>query len=130
MSSGPTRKPVVWLNGKPKSPPFAHDSRIEAGVLLRRLQEGESLGPPHSKPMPSVGRRCHELKVRDGAHYWRVIYRIDPDAILVLVVFPKGTERTPMQVKDACHARINEYAKAVNAARKRAKKAAPKRGEP
>jgi phage-related protein len=50
---------------------------VEVGVLLRRLQRGESLGMPHSRPMPSVGRRCHELRIVDEAVIWRVMYRID-----------------------------------------------------
>ena len=36
-----TDKPLVWLRGEIKSPPFSADARLEAGVLLRRLQRGE-----------------------------------------------------------------------------------------
>ena len=62
---------------------------LEAGVLLRRLQEGESLSLPHSRPLPSLGARCHELRVRDENRNWRIIYRIDSDRILILEVFAK-----------------------------------------
>ncbi len=48
-------KPLVWLAGEIKSPPFTVEGRIEAGTLLHRLQQGESLGPPSSKPMPIIG---------------------------------------------------------------------------
>ena len=48
-------KPLVWLRGEVKTPPFGSDARVEAGVLLRRLQGGESLGLPHSRPMPVLG---------------------------------------------------------------------------
>ncbi|TWH40840.1 hypothetical protein CAL7102_10201 [Dulcicalothrix desertica PCC 7102] len=37
-------KPLVWLHGDIKTPPFSQNARIEAGVLLRRLQQGENLG--------------------------------------------------------------------------------------
>lgn len=37
-------KPLVWLHGEVKTPPFTQEARIEAGVLLRQLQEGELLG--------------------------------------------------------------------------------------
>ncbi|MCD4727469.1 MAG: hypothetical protein K8R46_07405 [Pirellulales bacterium] len=47
-------KPLVWLKGKIKTPPFSEEARIEAGVLLRQLQQGNSLGLPHSRPMPTV----------------------------------------------------------------------------
>ena len=58
-------KPLVWLHGEIKTPPFTADARVEAGVLLRRLQRGEGLSLPHSRPMPDIGRRCHELRVPD-----------------------------------------------------------------
>jgi len=56
-------KPLVWLHGEVKTPPFSRTARVEAGYLLRRLQTGEQLGLPFSRPMPSIGRRCHELRV-------------------------------------------------------------------
>jgi len=58
-------KPLVWLHGEIKTPPFTADARVEAGVLLRRLQRGEGLSLPHSRPMRDIGRRCHELRVPD-----------------------------------------------------------------
>ena len=109
MSIGPNRKELAWLHGEIKTPPFSSNARIEAGVLLRMLQEGESLRMPHSRPMPSIGRGCHELRVRDGDHNWRVIYRFDPDVILILDVFPKTTEQTPKSVIDCCKRRLSLY---------------------
>ena len=82
---------------------------MEAGVLLRRLQNGESLGMPHSRPIPSIGRRCHELRVRDESANWRVIYRVDADAIVLLEVFAKKTGKTPAAVIRACKARLKRY---------------------
>jgi hypothetical protein len=41
---------LVWLAGEVKTPPFSLDARIEAGMLLRRLQRGEKLALPHSLP--------------------------------------------------------------------------------
>ena len=61
----PSDKPLVWLEGEIKSPPFTQAARLEAGFLLRSLQQGEKLSLPHSRPMPSVGPRCHELRIRD-----------------------------------------------------------------
>jgi hypothetical protein len=58
-------KPLAWLHGEVKTPPFSQEARLEAGLLLRRLQQGESLGMPHSRPMPSVGVHCHELRIGD-----------------------------------------------------------------
>ena len=58
----PQDKPLVWLKGEVKTPPLSDAVRIEAGFLLRRLQRGESLGLPASKPMPKIGTSCHELR--------------------------------------------------------------------
>ena len=102
-------KPLVWCSGEVRSPPFSAQARLEAGYLLRRLQRGESLGMPHSRPMPAVGRRCHELRIPDADATWRILYRVDPDAILILEVFSKKTSKTPRRVLDACRRRINSY---------------------
>jgi phage-related protein len=102
-------KPLVWLHGEIKTPPFATEARIEAGALLRRLQRGESLGMPQSRPMPAIGRTCHELRVRDGAANWRIIYRTDRDAIVIGEVFAKKTRTTPKDVIATCQRRFREY---------------------
>jgi len=101
-----TDKDIVWLRGEVKSPPFSAEARLEAGVLLRRLQRGERLGLPHSRPMPIIGRRCHELRIVDQDATWRIIYRVDPDAIIILEVFAKQSSQTPAQVIEACRQRL------------------------
>jgi phage-related protein len=103
------RKALVWLHGEIKTPPFTREARIEAGTLLRLLQEGEKLDLPHSRPMPSIGSRCHELRVRDEGHNWRIIYRLDADAIVIAEVFPKATRQTPKRVIDTCRRRLELY---------------------
>src|SRR6476469_4270226 len=101
----PRDKPLVWLRGAVKTPPFGSDARIEAGFLLRRLQRGESLGLPQSRPMPDVGAGCHELRIVDVKRNWRIMYCITMDAILILNVFHKQTARTPKGVMVDCKAR-------------------------
>jgi len=102
-------KPLVWLHGEVKTPSFSRDARIEAGVLLRQLQDGESVGLPHSRPMPSIGTHCHELRIRDVEKNWRIIYRIDDDAILLVEVFIKTTRATPKKVIELCKKRLSKY---------------------
>jgi phage-related protein len=102
-------KAVVWLRGEVKTPPFSRDARIEAGLLLRRLQQGDMLSMPQSRPMPDVGKRCHELRIVDENQTWRIIYRIDNDAILILDVFAKKTGQTPKNVIENCKRRIRQY---------------------
>src|SRR5947209_7766019 len=112
MAGRKADKPLVWLHGEVKTPPFSREGRIEAGTFLRRLQEGESLGLPHSRPMPSIGPRCHELRVRDQGRNWRIVYRLDHDAILIAEVFPTRTRQTPQKVITACQRRLRPYDKA------------------
>jgi len=90
----PRDKPLVWLRGAVKTPPFGSDARIEAGFLLRRLQRGESLGLPHSRPMPGVGAACHELRIVNAKLNWRIMYYIATDAVVILDVFQKRTATT------------------------------------
>ncbi len=104
-----TSKPLVWLHGEVKTPPFTQAARVETGVLLRQLQQGISLELPHSRPMPSIGGRCHELRIRDADKNWRIIYRIDDDAILILEVFNKTTRATPKTVIEVCKKRLKKY---------------------
>jgi phage-related protein len=102
-------KPLVWLRGEVKTPPFSAAGRLEAGSLLRLLQEGEKLGMPHSRPMPAIGRRCHELRIVDAGKTWRLIYRLDPDAIVIVDVFQKTTRATPSRVIADCGRRLALY---------------------
>jgi phage-related protein len=106
-------KPLVWLEGEIKTPPFALESRVEAGTLLRRLQGGEKLSLPHSRPMPSIGARCHELRIPAGAVSWRIVYRIDSDAIVIGDVFQKKTGKTPQKIIDTCKKRFKRYDEAT-----------------
>ncbi len=99
----------MWLHGEVRTPPFSATARVEAGVLLRRLQNGEKIGLPHSRPMPSVGRRCHELRVPDEDGTWRVVYRLDPDAVVILEVFSKKSQQTPLRIIASCKDRIKQY---------------------
>ena len=105
----PKDKPLVWLHGEIKTPPFSPSARIEAGVLLRQLQRGESLSMPHSRPMPIIGPRCHELRINDAEVIWRIIYRLDVDAIIIGEVFSKKTGKTPQKVIDICKRRFRDY---------------------
>ena len=111
MSNG--RKPLAWLPGEIKTPPFTAEARLEAGTLLRRLQEGESLGMPHSRPMPSIGPRRHELRIPDENQTWRIIYRIAADAIVIAEVFEKKTRKTPAHVISTCKGRLRRYDQAA-----------------
>ncbi len=76
---------------------------------MRRLQEGERFALPHSRPMPSIGARCNELRIQDENRSWRIIYRIDIDAIVILDVFAKTTLTTPRRIIENCKRRLRAY---------------------
>jgi len=59
--------------------------------------------------MPTIGPRCHELRITDGAVRWRLVYRIDADAIVIAAVFRKKTAQTPKPVTDVCSQRYRNY---------------------
>ena len=102
-------KPLVWLYGEVKTPPFSQKARLEVGTLLRRLQRGEAIVMPSSRPMPSIGARCHELRIPDQSATWLIIYRVDADAIVISEVFAKKTAQTPLQVIATCKQRFRRY---------------------
>ncbi|MEO7623108.1 MAG: type II toxin-antitoxin system RelE/ParE family toxin [Gallionella sp.] len=66
---------------------------MEAGYQLDKVQRGKQ--PDDFKPMPSIGKGVEEIRVRDDAGIYRIIYtaRIS-DAIYVLHAFQKKTQTT------------------------------------
>jgi phage-related protein len=59
--------------------------------------------------MPSIGPRCHELRINDEDKTWRVIYRIDSEAIVIVEVFSKKTNATPSMTIDVSKQRLKRY---------------------
>ena len=105
----PKHKPLVWWSGKVKSPPFSDAARLEAGFLLRQLQAGIKLSLPQSRPMPDIGKACHELRIVDEQVTWRIMYRIDDDVIVVAHVFAKKTQTTSKAAIKLCQKRYKDY---------------------
>ena len=105
-------RPLAWLHGEIKTPPFSKEARLEAGLLLRRLQGGERLSMPHSRAMPAIGPRCHELRIQDADVTWRVIYRVDADAVVISEVFAKKSPATPRSVVEHSRRRLQAYDRA------------------
>ncbi len=100
---------MAWLHGEVKSPPFSAQARREAGFLLRCLQRGERLRMPHSRPMPGIGSRCHELRIQDRVETWRIVYRLDAEAVLILAVFSKKSQATPRVIMATSKSRLLRY---------------------
>lgn len=84
-----TDKSLVWMHGEIKTPPFSTLARLDAEYMLRLLQRGDKIAMPHSRPMPSIGKRCRELRIPDESVSWRIVYPVDSDAIVTAEVFSK-----------------------------------------
>lgn len=109
LSMSELDKPLVWLKGTVKTPPFSAEARIKAGFLLRRLQRGDLLEMPDSRPMPSIGQNCHELRINDRNKTWRIVYFVDHETIVILEVFAKKTQKTPKDIISVCKKRLDQY---------------------
>jgi len=87
-------KPVIWMGSSREDlrefPEAVQDS---AGFELYRVQCG--LEPKDWKSMTSVGTGVKEIRVRDAAGVFRMIYLATrPEGIYVLHCFQKKTQRT------------------------------------
>ncbi len=104
-------KPLLLLSTEIKSPPLSESARRKMGYLLRRLQKGELLAMPESRPLPAVGCGCHELRVQDAISRttWRLVYRIEADCVVIVDIFAKKTQRLPAEVVWKCRARLRRY---------------------
>ncbi len=104
-------KPLAWLVGTPQTPPFSEDGRLQIGYLLWLLQKGELPSMPHSRPMRALGARVCELRVKDekAKKTWRLVYRIDEDAIVVAECFDKNDNRTPKRVITTVKERLRRF---------------------
>jgi phage-related protein len=107
--SKPERKPLVWLSGEVKTR-SQQLTRLHSTFSREGwLQEGQVLSMPHAEPLPTVGPRCGALRVRDAGQNWRIMYRIDKDAVVILEVYGKKTQKIPDEVIDRCKDRLKKY---------------------
>jgi phage-related protein len=63
--------------------------------------------------MPTIGEQCHELRILDAGHAWRIIYHVEPDSVVILEVFAKKTATTPGDTLNTCRRRLAAYRNAV-----------------
>ena len=87
---------------------FPETARATAGFQLHQLQLG--LDPDDWKPMTSIGPGVREIRIRDAAGAFRVIYlaRLE-DRVLVLHAFGKKTQKTAQKDIDLAAARLRAW---------------------
>jgi phage-related protein len=101
-------KPIAFLGGSLDDlRAFPADARREAGYQLDRVQRG--LDPNDWRPMPSIGAGVREIRVRERAGAFRVIYAATfADVVYVLHAFQKKARQTAKREVDLAAARLRE----------------------
>jgi len=89
---------------------FPRTARREAGYQLDQVQRGRE--PDDWKPMNAVGRGVKEIRIRDAAGIFRVLYVTKfADAVYVLHCFQKKTQKTRKADIDLAGQRYGELLK-------------------
>ena len=72
--------------------------REDLADAVTRLERGHVLSMPLSRPMPSIGKGVHELRLKDRSGVYRVIYFFaGASQIWLLHAFKKTTQATSKQ---------------------------------
>jgi phage-related protein len=89
---------------------FPPSARREAGYQLDKVQQGEAAAD--WKPMSTIGQGVHEIRIRDEAGAFRVIYVAKfAEAVYVLHCFQKKTQKTAKADLDLAAQRYRVLAK-------------------
>lgn len=101
-------KPVAFLGASLDAlRAFPPSARREAGHQLDQVQRG--LEPDDWRPMPTIGAGVREIRVRDAAGAFRIVYAATfPDAVYVLHAFQKKTQATSKRDLDLAATRFRQ----------------------
>ena len=92
---------------------FPQTARREAGYQLDQVQRGRD--PDDWKPMNAVGQGVREIRIRDAAGAFRVLYVAKfADAVYVLHCFQKKTQKTRKADLDLAGQRYRELLKELH----------------
>jgi hypothetical protein len=102
-------KALCWLTTPLGTAPISAPGRWHAGYLLRKMQRGVRLWRTESRPVPNVGKNCHEVQVRDpeSKATWRIVCRVHRGELIVVGWHDRS--RMPAEFADACRRRLREY---------------------
>src|SRR5882724_13674391 len=83
--------------------------RGDLADALARLDAGLMLSMPLSRPMPSIGRGVHELRLKDRSGAYRVVYAlVQHGTVHVLHAFKKTTRATAFKSLESARKRLKE----------------------
>jgi len=102
-------KPIVFLGDSlSRLRDFPPDARSEAGFQLREVQKGND--PADWKPLKTVGPGVREIRIREAAGAFRVIYLATVgDKVVVLHAFQKKTQQTAQRDIDLAATRLKGW---------------------
>ena len=81
----------------------------DAYALFDELVHGKTIGMPHSRPLPSIAKGLHELRLTSNDGIYRIFYIIKiGDGIYILHILKKKTQKLNKQVKHLLLTRIKE----------------------
>ena len=102
-------KPISFLGDSlARVRDFPESIRWQVGFELSEVQCGRD--PADWKPMKTIGPGVREIRVRDGAGAFRVIYLATlPDRVLVLHAFQKKSQQTPYRDIAVAARRLREW---------------------
>ncbi len=88
---------------------FPDEIKADLMDLLAQLDIGIKLSMPLSRPMTSIGKGVHELRLKDASGVYRIIYVfVSPNNIWVIHGFKKTTEQTSKQDIELAKKRLKE----------------------
>ena len=88
---------------------FPEEVRGDLADALARLDAGLLLSMPLSRPMPSIGRGVHELRLKDRSGAYRVVYAlVRRGTVHVLHAFKKTSRETTARNLELAKRRLLE----------------------
>ena len=111
IGHNPPVKPVVWMGGSREDlREFPETVQDSLGFELYRVQCG--LDPKDWKPMTTVGAGVKEIRERDEAGIFRIIYLATrPEGVYVLHCFQKKTQQTSRPELELAQKRFKSIAR-------------------
>lgn len=101
-----------WASSLDDLRSFPLAARREAGYQVDRVQHG--LEPDDWKPMPTIGPGVRDIRIRDSAGAFRVIYVAKfADTVYVLHCFQKKTQKTGKTDLDLAVTRYRDLLKEI-----------------
>jgi len=86
---------------------WPEEIRGDLADAVARLERGQILAMPLSRPMPSAGSAIHELRFRDRTGIYRLLYWLPGGGVVYLLhAFKKTSRKTPRRAVETARKRL------------------------